>query len=313
MTALAAARPFEDAKPSLEFLEGQFAAMAGAVDAGQDPAAALIETLNRIASSALIDLVFGLAPDHPDHIKMLEVYHRLGPDRVIFQIGPVQQACFADLRKILDRLIADDLLAQSVAGHARISGRLDETLAGNLIYMVEGGRHDIASLLRWVLRDLAYDPASQTALAQEDARGDPARPLAVAFVKESLRMNQIERLTRLAKQDIVFETWLIPKGSFIRLCLWEAHKDPEVFERPFEHCPGRFLDWNPGRNAFAPFGIDKHNCPFENATLRFCTLVLGAILRHWRLGPVNDGPAVRNYYQWAPPPAFTVALSPKLG
>ena len=311
VTSLAATRAFENAEPVLDFLESQFNAMASGMEAGKVPAAELLRTLNRIASSALIDLVFGLRPGQAVHQEMLDVYRRLGPERVIFEVGPTQETCFAELRTILDRLVANDLLGKSVAGHALSNGQLDETLAGNLIYMVEGGRHDITALLRWVLRDLAYDTGSQERLAQEDASGDPARPLAVAFVKESLRRNQIERLTRLAKQDIVFENWLIPKGAFIRFCLWEAHKDPTTFDRPFDHCPGRFLEWNPGRNAFAPFGIDKHNCPFENATLRFCSLAVGAILRNRRLDPVDDGPAVRNYYQWAPPPAFTLALSLK--
>lgn len=308
VTSLAASGPLDDPEAIRRSVEERFREMEAEISGGADPAQALRSALYDVATRTLLDIVFGTSGRPDIREKLQAAYVRLGPDHVVFKIGTQQQELFHEIRGLVDELRGSVTFDSSAAGHADRRRLLDDTMIGNMIYMVESGRHDIASLLRWAFRDLSHDVESQDALAAGDAR---ALQVAGAFVQETLRLNQIERLTRIAKRDLVFDGWLIPKGTYVRLCLWEAHKDPERFHQPFEHRPARFLEGAPTRDDYAPFGLDKHNCPFATTTLRLCSLVMTAVCARWRLSPLNDGPPVRNYYQWAPPVAFAVALTPR--
>ena len=75
---------------------------------------------------------------------------------------------------------------------------------------------------------------------------------AEAFTLETLRMDQSERLMRNVGRDIRFEGWLIPAGSLVRVCMWEAHKDPDAFPRPFVFDPSRFLNDVSAGERFSP-------------------------------------------------------------
>lgn len=58
----------------------------------------------------------------------------------------------------------------------------------------------------------------------------------------------------------VLQGYTIPKGSVIVPNLWSVHRDPNVWEKPDEFQPSRFLDENGQlikKEAFIPFGMGK--------------------------------------------------------
>jgi cytochrome P450 len=118
---------------------------------------------------------------------------------------------------------------------------------------------DLFSLWHWILKYVAENPAV-VARIRLDARADENRYLvwSEAIVLETLRLNQSDALHRAAEADIELDGYLIPKGSVIRACLWEGHKDPQVFADPFTFEPARFLGQSYSIDQFAPFGFDKH-------------------------------------------------------
>ena len=132
---------------------------------------------------------------------------------------------------------------------------LDASMLGNLIYQAEMGRSDMKNFFRWLTRHATDDPTTLDRIRAEEAAGDGARPLAEAFVQETLRTDQSERLIRIAKRDIVFDGFLIPRHATIRLCLWESHHAECAFADPHRFDPERFLTERPGNDRFAPFGV----------------------------------------------------------
>ncbi len=83
-------------------------------------------------------------------------------------------------------------------------------MLGNLIYQAEMGRSDMKNFFRWLTRHATDDPTTLDRIRAEEAAGDGARPLAEAFVQETLRTDQSRAgAIRIAKRDIVFDGFLI--------------------------------------------------------------------------------------------------------
>ena len=130
------------------------------------------------------------------------------------------------------------------------------------------------------------------------------------IVLESLRLRQSEYLWRIVDDDIDFEGYRLPRGATLRICVREAHRNPEFFDQPLRFDPDRFLkpDWPP--RAFAPFGIGLHTCFGQELTLGATALLVERMAKFdWRT--VADGPtefpAPRGH--WQPSHRFRVGVS----
>ncbi len=283
-------------------------------------AADFIRTLNAIASGMLIQVFFGAQFGSPQFERVMQGYHKLGPYGLVWNIGEKQKEAFVEIRDYLIEQFTGPPETRppgsedSILGQLVREGALDATLLGNLIYMVEMGRYDTYSLFRWLTKYAAEFPDLLTAIAHEDPTAPPAgtRALAEAFVLETLRMDQSERLIRIAQRDIVFDGHLIPKYATVRVCLWEAHKSPDAFPEPFRFEPQRFLAaQDPSADQFAPFGLDHHQCPFGDLAVRSSMIFLRALARGYIPAPIADGLPVRGIYHWEPASQFAVKLHPR--
>jgi cytochrome P450 len=286
----------------------------------EDAAADYIRTLNSIASGMLIRLFFGVDSGTEPFERILRSYHKLGPYGLVWNLGHQQQEAFAELRDYLLELftgapeIRPPGSEKSIIGQLATEGGLDATLLGNLIYMVEMGRYDTYSLFRWLTKYAADQPELLERIAEEDSnllsRAD-GRSFTEAFVLETLRMDQSERLVRKAQRDFVFAGHFIPKHAHVRVCMWEAHKSPAAFSDPFRFDPGRFLSTTPGTDQFSPFGLDSHQCPFGDMAIRTSMIFLRVLARGYVPVTLDDGPPVKGMFHWEPASRFGVKLNPR--
>lgn len=265
---------------------------------------AWLDALADIAAGSLIVLFFGAAAGTPRHARLLAGFRRLGPHGVVWNLTTRQVEAF---HALCDELQGSD--AGGVMARLQAQGDLDATMLGNLIYMVELGRYDLRGLLRWIVRYAAEQPAWMERIG---AGGPDAAAAATAFVQETLRLEQSERLMRDVEQDIRFEGWLIPRGALLRVCLWEAHKDPQAFDHGWAFDPSRFIGPGlAGGDRFAPFGLDAHHCPLAGLSLRIATDFLRVLAAGYRVQGQDAEPAVRGPYHWEPSPRFVVQLQPR--
>lgn len=288
--------------------------------AGPGAPQAYRNALSVIASSMLARLFFGAEPGSPLMGRLLGLYGRLGPDGFVWEIGADQKEAYGALRDTLRGLqetraaSPSPAFASSLLGRLSEAGPVDETLLGNLIYMVEAGRYDVHCLFRWLSHYGAENADWMDRIAAADRQNpDHADTLAEAFILETLRMDQSERLMRNVTHDIVFDGHTIPKNAMVRICLWESHKDEDVFADPFAFDPLRFLDTDGPGGAFSPFGLDHHHCPFSSVSIRLSTAFLRPLARAYTLESVGDGPAVRGVFHWEPATDFAVVLHPRRG
>jgi cytochrome P450 len=305
-----AAIDFASLAPALENL---VATRLDALSARQT-SADLTEVLTDIANHLLLLLFFGTRPAETLCSELLAGYHRLGPNGVVWNITEKQVEAFQDLRTLLLSAMGGNQVSEPACLLARLMslGQLDETLLGNMIYMVELARYDLRGLLRWVLKYAADHPAWIDQIEREPADAAARRgSLAEAFVLEVLRLEQSERLMRDVKEDIVFDGYLIPKNSLVRICMWENHKSEAKFSNAFAFDPKRFLDNVAIGDRFLPFGLDHHHCPFSSLSIKLAMVFLRTLARSHKVTAFGGEPPVRGPYHWQPSPGFKVALHPR--
>lgn len=305
---------FESLAPHLEaVVSAHLAAHASLAGADVTPLA-WAETLSRIAGGLLVAVILGADPRTATFDALNAGYRHLGPHGVVWHPAARQVEAFQTLRGLLAEpsTAADAALPGALLPALVRDGSLDDTLLGNLIYMVELGRYDLRGLLRWISRHAGEHSTWLDRIADEPAAGGAGEPSAArAFVLETLRMDQSERLMRDVLRDVEFEGFLIPRGTLLRVCMWEAHKDATTFAQPFSFDPGRFLGDTPAGEQFSPFGLDHHHCPLAGATVHMACTFLRTLARGYTLSTRGGDPAVRGPYHWEPDPDFVVSLTPR--
>ncbi|MFT4794453.1 MAG: cytochrome P450 [Paracoccaceae bacterium] len=298
---------YDACAPSLRAIaHGALNAYADGPVGGPDAFQRWSAALSQIASGLLIRVVLGQVPGDPAFARLMNGYRALGPHGVAWRVGAPQIAAYAGLRAQLqgDPGAGDP---PGLLGLMTAQGAVDDTMLGNLIYMVEMGRYDLRGLLRWIF---AY-AAAQPLLLRRIAEATPARAaiFADAFVREVLRLDQSERLMRDVLEDITFDGFFIPRGALLRVCMWEAHKDEDSFARPFAFDPERFLDGRAFGERFSPFGLDHHLCPFAGISVRLAAMTLITVARDFTITAQGGAPAVRGPYHWEPAPDLSVTLT----
>lgn len=215
---------------------------------------------------------------------------------------------------------ADSVAHAIVARDPSASG--DATLVGNLALMIAIGRDNLTGLLVWLAK-LACDHPEAIAEMRAAADGDDAigraeRPrayqLAARFVSEALRLWQSEYVYRVTLAEVAIAGYRVPRGWLVRVCLREAHRREDVFERAATFDPSRFADRRPGRDEYAPFSRGPHAC-LASAVV---TAIAQATLVEWAAGvdarATDDGPVERgnrHWHHWRPSRRLRIAFSPR--
>jgi len=279
---------------------------------------ALTVALDHIATSSLLLTFFGVRPTQAQFGALEAAFRRMGPHEFEYPLGDEQHAGFATIRALVWQAVNDARSGVSWTGADSVLGRLigsdgasvDETVVGNLIYMVEMGRYDVRSLMRWVLKYLSDAPDViadlRRALAERPDGADC--PFAESIVLETLRLDQAEALNRTVLADIDFEGYRIPKDSALRVLLRESHQDAATFSEPEQFRPCRFAGKSYPGHAYAPFGVGEHRCIAAALVVRLCQLLVEELASgyDWSIG--GDGSRFRGRYHWEPAPGFDLAL-----
>lgn len=274
------------------------------------PAVALAEALTEMTTSMLLRIVYGVSPGTVVHENLFAGYRALGPHGLVWNPGPAQERAFQLLREVIrGDLVSSGATAPGLARRLDQAGQLDDTMLGNLIYMVEMGRYDLHGLFRWLTKYAGEHPVVVREIEAAGRAGpEQGFALARAFVLETLRLDQSERLLRRVEEDVVFDGYLIPRNTLVRLCLWESHKDKHSFPEPFRFHPHRFMTTPPRPDQFSPFGLDHHHCPFAAVAVRLGAAFMQALARDYEVTILGDGPPVRGAYHWETSTAFSVSL-----
>ncbi|CAK9170644.1 unnamed protein product, partial [Ilex paraguariensis] len=156
-------------------------------------------------------------------------------------------------------------------------GLTDEQIADNIIGVIFAARDTTASVLTWIVKYLAENPAVLQAVTEEQEaimrtkecveekvltwEDTKKMPLTSRVIQETLRVASILSFTfREAVEDVEFEGYHIPKGWKVLPLFRNIHHSPDNFAEPEKFDPSRF-EVAPKPNTFMPFGSGTHSCP----------------------------------------------------
>lgn len=189
----------------------------------------------------------------------------------------------------------------------------DDTIIGNLIFMVELGTNDVTGLLRWTLKLLSDNPDWIEHLRKECAgslydRENASHRLAEHIFKETLRLEQIEFLLRKSTDEIWFEGFRIPKNWRIRICIREGNRNSGTFPKPDEFDPNRFRDNQYSSIEYSPFGLYRHNCLGAYLTQNICCSFILNLVQNFDFDAGPKWPSEHGLFHWEPCRGHSLSL-----
>lgn len=293
--------------------------LAAVANSDMPPPQGLYGTLDQISLNALLFVILGVKPGTARASELEALYRRLGPRGHVEHVAAPQADTFAAIKPVVDAMARslhdhasaemDDCVIRRLA-HDEPASLFDDTVVGNLIYLVERGRHDLRDLLRWIVKHLSDCPDVVEALRAAPARSPEGTALARACVMETLRLEQAEAIGRRACEPFTFDGYDIPKGSWVSLLLRESHRDPEAFPDPAAYCPHRFVGRKYSSDQYSPFGIDDHQCIAGPLVIQVAASFVEELVAGYGWTVTADGPRHCGAFHWEPSPDFAIALTP---
>lgn len=196
--------------------------------------------------------------------------------------------------------------------HILAAEKNGEITAENVIYIVEN--INVAAIettlwsIEWALAEVVNHPAVQTKVRGEikDVLGDDEPitesniqqlPYLQAVIKETLRLHSPIPLLvpHMNLEEAKLGGYTIPRGSKVVVNAWWLANNPELWEKPEEFRPERFLDEDSGVDAatiggkadfrFLPFGVGRRSCPGIILAMPILALIVGKLVRSFQMLP----------------------------
>jgi cytochrome P450 len=178
-------------------------------------------------------------------------------------------------------------------------------LRDQLATLLLAGHQTTAATLFWALTLLAQAPGEQERVAAEAtgrsfAVNDAAAtlgdlPRTRAVINEALRLYPSAfAIAREAIEPDIAAGIAIPRGAMVMVAPWVLHRHRRLWRDPDAFDPSRFLPDAPppARFSYLPFGTGPRVCVGAQFALAEATLVLGALIRQFRVELIERRPVL---------------------
>ncbi len=164
-----------------------------------------------------------------------------------------------------------------------------QELRDELMTALVAGHETTASQLAWAFERLAREPRVRSTLVEELDQSEGETPYLTASIQEIMRLRPVlaEAEPRVVKQRVQIGGVEYPPGVALIASAYLVHRDPEIYPRPHELRPERFLEQPPGTYTWIPFGGGRTRCLGASFALLEMRVVLGAVLRACEIEPVG--------------------------
>ncbi|PIA51607.1 hypothetical protein AQUCO_01100449v1 [Aquilegia coerulea] len=180
-----------------------------------------------------------------------------------------------------------------------------ENLRAVIMDMFVAGTDTTYTTLEWAMAELVNHPVAMKKV-QEEVRKVIGNTTMVnesdtskmdyfnCVIKETLRMHPalVLSLPRVSTSSSVIEGYQIPDKTRVIVNLWAICRDPEVWDKPNEFIPERFMnnliDFRGKDFEFIPFGAGRRGCPGLTFGLMSVEAILANLL-YWFDWELNGG------------------------
>lgn len=248
-------------------------------------AVGLREPLQRMldwaGNPAALLLVATLGVDHPVVRRILGRRYIEPVDRELYALIAERRAA-PDLEE-RDDVLSTLLLARDEDGRAMS----DVELRDELLTLLVAGHETTATSLAWAVERLLRHPDGLERLAHDSEYTS-------AVVKEILRLRPVVAIVlRRLREPLVIAGRELPAGTTVAPCILLVHRREDLYRRPEEFRPERFLDKAPGTYGWIPFGGGVRRCLGAAFAQVEMQVVLETLARSVRLEPVGEPEGVR--------------------
>ncbi|KAL1538941.1 geraniol 8-hydroxylase-like [Salvia divinorum] len=157
------------------------------------------------------------------------------------------------------------------------------------------GTDTTSSTVEWAMAEALKNPETmkraKTELEEVIGKGKMVReghmsrlPYLQCLVKETLRLHPPVPflIPRKVEEDVEVLGHTVPKGSQVFVNMWAIGRDPNVWEKPSDFNPRRFLNSEVdvrGKDfELIPFGAGRRICPGLTLAMRMVPVMLGSLL-----------------------------------
>jgi cytochrome P450 len=195
-----------------------------------------------------------------------------------------------------------DILALLMCARGEDGERLsDSEVRDDLITLLLAGHETTATTLAWAFDLLLHHPDALRRVQAEAMSGEEA--FTTAVIHETLRVRPPAPFTaRVAAQPFPIGGYRVDAGTRIVVHIIAINRNADVYERPHEFRPERFLGAHPQTYAWVPFGGGVKRCLGASFSMRELVTVLHVLLREGEFSAVDAEPEriVRHSIMLAP-------------
>jgi len=206
-------------------------------------------------------------------------------DRAIYAVIEQRRraADLAERRDILSLL----LQARTESGEAMS----DEELRDELITLVLAGHETTANSLAWTWERLVRAPDAYDALRDEVRCGEDASERIEATIVEGMRSRPvIPIIGRRVKAPWRLGEYAVPPETPLVVSILLVHHREDLYPRPFDFLPERWLGRKPGTYEWIPFGGGIRRCLGAELAMAEQRVVLEAMARRLDLEAADPEP-----------------------
>ena len=283
--------------------------------------------LNRMLLEIFARTFFGIPQDSKDFTKLVDLYGKIdmrklacGSSWHVIKVANEIAEIISKQSDIYQGLLDKNeepppcFLAEMVRSDPSASA--DPTILLNYVYMVRIGGNDLIGLLTWIVKLLSDNPEWSRRVRKEideqysNEMADGSS-LAGRIVKETLRLEQSEFLTRKVVDTIDFNGYVIPKGWLVRICIREGHRDPDIFDEAESFNPDRFSTRTYSATEYSPLGLLSHSCLAGQLVGTVSRAFIVNLIGGFDWTTTHDGPREFGRVHWQPSSAFRINVSPR--
>ena len=184
----------------------------------------------------------------------------------------------------------DDVLTMLLAARDEDGKPMtDRELRDELVTLLIAGHETTASALSWGFEQMVRAPEVLARVARAAVDDDTA--YLEATVKEILRRRPVLPIAgpRRIKQAVEIGGRRYEPGPAFAACIYLVHHDARTYPEPYAFRPERFLDGNPGKFSWIPFGGGVRRCLGASFAQLEMRIALQAILSQVEVTSALDG------------------------
>jgi len=173
----------------------------------------------------------------------------------------------------------------------------DRELRDELMSLVHAGHETTANSLAWAFERLLRNAHAYREL-RDRVRGTGGAGYVEATIHESMRVRPvIPMIVRMLMRPWRLGDYVLPARTPVAVSILGLHHDDDVYPRPQEFRPERFLERKPGNYTWIPFGGGIRRCLGATLAMAEQRVVLETIARRTDLEALDvapEAPRMRN-------------------